>query len=318
MCWNLNAGHREHRRREIDHAHQLIVHRVGYARAHGGPPDHERHAEPGVVERSLRPRHAVAVIRPIEDDGVVGEPVRFELVQNLADLPVHVGDVVVHARELLADERRIGVIRRDDDPCGICDERLSFSRGARRENLALVGDLEVEDRKERLTLVRSTTPMRPRAEIVPDGKRDAELVVGLRAIAGVIPRRAQIFRERLDVERRYREVRSRQLGHTILGRAHVLCADRVLVHARNDRGAARSAHRSCRECVCVADRFAREPIQHWSARQRVAVRSDVRAHVFVRNPDDVRPRGRLTPPPAAPPARARDEQQTRVHNSSML
>ena len=232
------------------------------AGAHFGPPDHERHTETGVVQRALRTRHAIAVIAPVEDDGVVGEPIGFELPEDLADLAVHVGDVVVHARELFADERRVGVVRRDHDARGICDERLPFTCGARRKYLALVRHFEVEDRKERLALVGPIAPVRARAEIVPDRKRHAELVVGLRAVARVITRRAQIFGKRLHIERRHREVRPGQLGHAIFRRAHVLRADRRLIHARDDRRAAGRAHGRRRKCARVADRFARQPIQH--------------------------------------------------------
>ena len=105
MGRDLHAGEREHGRREIDEADELVAHG---ARRHRRaerlrPSDHQRHAEARVVERSLGARHAVAVVAPIEDDRVVRQAVVFELLQDLADLRVHVGDVVVHAGELFAD-----------------------------------------------------------------------------------------------------------------------------------------------------------------------------------------------------------------------
>ena len=124
------------------------------------PPDHQRHAEARVVERSLGARDAVAVIAPVEDDRVVGQPVVFELLQDLADLRVHVGDVVVDAGELFAHDRRVGVVRRHLELRRIGDERLALARRARRKNLALVRHLEVEHREERLALVRAVAPVR--------------------------------------------------------------------------------------------------------------------------------------------------------------
>ena len=47
------------------------------------PADHQRHAQSRVVERPLGARHAVAVIAPVEDDGVVGQAVGVELVEDL-------------------------------------------------------------------------------------------------------------------------------------------------------------------------------------------------------------------------------------------
>ncbi len=172
--------------------------------------------------------------------------------------------------------------------CGIGDERLPFARGARRKNLALVRHLEVEHRKERLGFVGAIAPVRARAEIVPDRERHAELVIGLRAVARVVAGRAQIFGKRLHVVRRHREVRPRQLWHAIFRRPHVLRADRRLIHARDDGRAAWRAHRRRRKRALVADGFARQAIEHRRAGQRIAIGADVRAHVFVRDPDDVR------------------------------
>ena len=287
MCGNFDARKREHRGREIDEADELIVDAGGNARGHFGPADHERHAQAGIVERSLRSRHAVAVIAPVKDDGVLGQPVCRELSQDLADLTIHVGDVVVHARELLANRGRVGVVRRNRDLRRIGDERLPFPRRARRKDLTLVRHLEVEHREERLALVRPVAPVRVGTEVVPDREGHAELVVGLRAIAGVVAGRAQILGKGLHVERRHREVRPGQLGHAVFGRPHVLRADRVLIHAGDDRGAARRAHRRRRERARVANGFLGQSIEHGRARERVAVDAEVRAHVFVRDPDDV-------------------------------
>ena len=148
---------------------------------------------------------------------------------------------------------RVRVVRRNLDVRRVRHERLPLARRARREDLALVGDLEIEDREERLRPSRTVPPVRGLAEIVPDRERHAELIVGLGAVAGEVAGGAQVLRERLDVERRHREVGPGQLRHAIFRRPHVLRANRRLIHAGDDRGAARRADRRGRERVRVAD-----------------------------------------------------------------
>ena len=157
MRRNLDAGERKHGRRQVDEADELVAHGSGRQRRTEAfrPADHERNAQAGVVERPLRTRHAVAVIAPVEHDRVLGQAVVCELLENLADLAVHVGDVVVHARELFPHRRRVGIVRRHLDFRRIGDERLPFARGTGRKNLALVRDLEVEHREERLASCRA-------------------------------------------------------------------------------------------------------------------------------------------------------------------
>jgi hypothetical protein len=60
-------------------------------------------------------------------------------------------------------------------------------------------------------------------------------------------RRSEILGKGFHVERRYGEIRAGQLGNPIFGRAHVLRADRRLIHASDDRGAARRADGRRRE-----------------------------------------------------------------------
>jgi hypothetical protein len=74
-------------------------------------------------------------------------------------------------------------------------------RAARRNDLALVSDLQVEHREERLIAIAAVAPVRRLSEIVPDRERRAELIVGLRAIAGEVASGSQVFGKRLDVKR---------------------------------------------------------------------------------------------------------------------
>ena len=169
----IEAREREHGGRQVDEAHELIADGAGRERRRQclRPADHQRHAQTRVVERALRTRHAVAVIAPVEDDRVLGQPIGLELFEELADLGVHVGDVVVHARQLFAHQRRVRVVRRHRDLRRIGDERLALARRARRKDLALVRHRQVEHREERLGRIATITPVRVVAEIVPDRER---------------------------------------------------------------------------------------------------------------------------------------------------
>ena len=100
------------------------------------------------------------MVAPIEHDGVVGQAVFLQLAEDLADLAVHVGDVVVHPRELFADGGAVRVVGRHLDLRRVGHERLALARRARRKDLALVRDLEVEHREERLALVGAIAPVR--------------------------------------------------------------------------------------------------------------------------------------------------------------
>ncbi len=178
---NREAGHRQHGGRQIDEADQFVAHgswRDGRAECLR-PADQQRHAQARVVQRSLRAGHAVAVIAPVEDDGVVAQTVGVELFQDLVDLRVHVGDVVVDASQLLPDRRRVRVVGRHLHLDRIGDERLALADRAGREDLALVRDLEVEHGEERLARIGAVAPVRRATELVPDGERRAELIVGL-------------------------------------------------------------------------------------------------------------------------------------------
>jgi hypothetical protein len=227
------------------------------------------------------------VIAPVEDNRVVCQPVLLELSHDVADLAVHIGNVVVHARELFTHGGRVRVVRRDLERGLIGDELLSASRRTRRENAAFVRDFEVEHREEWLVLVLAIAPVRVRAEIVPDGEGHAELVIGLGAIAREVSGGAEVLRKRFHIERRHRQVRTGELRHPVFGRPHVMRADRRLIHAGDDGCATGRADRRGRERVGEANRFTSQTIERRGTRNRVAVRSKPRAHVLVGDPDDV-------------------------------
>ena len=97
---------------------------------------------------------------------------------------VHVGDVVVHrARALRGRAAYPGSTGGTCTLAGSVTSGFPLRAGLDGKDLALVRDLEVEHREERLALVGAVAPVRGAAEIVPDGERHAELIVGLGAIA---------------------------------------------------------------------------------------------------------------------------------------
>ena len=267
---------------------QLLVHTARRERRlhRLRPAHHEQRAQAGVVERALPARQAVAVIAPEEHHRAVGQSIFLELAQQRADLAVHLRDVVVPLREPLAHLRRVGVVRRHHDLRRIGDRLASLEDG--REHHRLVRGHDVEHREERLALVGAVAPVRLVAQLVPDRERAAELVVGLDVVRRVVARRAEILGERLHIEGRHRLVRARQIGDGVLAGAHVLRADRVLPHPRDDRRPARRADGRGGEGVGEPYPFARELIERRRARDLVAVRADPRAQILRRDPEDVR------------------------------
>jgi hypothetical protein len=255
------------------------------------------------------------VIAPVEHDRPVRQAIRFELLQDLADLPIHLRDVVVVTRDVLADHGRIRVVRRHLDPRRIGLQGL-LALGAPWKHTALVRHLDVEDREERLARIGPVAPVGLLSEVVPDRERNAELVVRLRAVAREVAGGPQVLRKRLDVERRHGEIRTGQLRYPDSVVRMCWAPIAVLVHARDDRGAARRADRRRRERLREADRLARQTVEHRGARQTVPVRAEARTHVLVGDPDDVDAAGgrrrRLigrqrapSVPAIGPPARAR-------------
>ena len=122
----LDACQRKYRRCQIDETDELIVHTGRLA----GHTDNHRHVQAGVVDPPFHTRQAVAVVTPEEDDGVIGQPVFFELLKDLADLRIHPGDVVILPGNVAPDDGRVGVVGRHRHGGGVGDQRR---RGVRRE-----------------------------------------------------------------------------------------------------------------------------------------------------------------------------------------
>ena len=161
----------------------------------------------------------------------------------------------------------------------------------RRLHAALVGLDEVQHAEERLARV-AGGPQRGVVLGVPDRERaasspgSAELVVELLRHERVVAGRPQELGKGLHQGGRNAPVAARWAARG----AHVLCAERGLVHARDQRGAARRADGRRGEDVRVADALARQAIEVRRARHRVAEGADARAQILRDEQQQVRAR----------------------------
>ena len=196
----------------------------------------QRHAQAGVLQAAFATRHAHAVIRIKKHDGVIGEAVRLQLIENLARLTVHQRDAVVVARPGAARLRGVGIKRRKRDACGIValasrefGADLLFKLFVRPgAGARLVGGHEIKHREERLPLL-SRPPVRLCGGFIP-GPGDesgfvAKVVVGF-DIVGAVP--AGIPQQRGE---RWEHLWNRK------GRAQALGAERGGMHAGDEAGA---------------------------------------------------------------------------------
>ena len=311
---HLCASQREQRRREIHEAHEprVDIARLDVRRSvRLGPTDDHRHLQTGVVELALRARETIAVIRRPDHDGRVSKTVGLELHEQLADLAVHGMDVVVEPREVLAHEWRVRVVRRQQDVFG--QHRAWLRRQAvgarahqlhhevhdtmrpgpqRAEDTALVGHVEVHHPEKWLTS-RTAAPRRHIGVAVePEGSAEllipdregpapwkravAELVIELLGDKREISCSPQQLRKRLHIGRR--NGRIAPLGPA--EGAHVLAADRDLVHARDQRRAARRANSGAGESVRVAHALGRKRVEIRGHGDRITEGADPRTQVF--------------------------------------
>ena len=113
MSRDLATAQRQHGRSEIDKADQLAAGRSRIASI--GIADNQRDLDSRVVDPAFHPRQAVPVIAVEEHDRLVGQSVFLQLSENPAHPLVHHCDVVVLPGEIPADDRCIGIVRRDRD-----------------------------------------------------------------------------------------------------------------------------------------------------------------------------------------------------------
>ena len=119
-----HAGDFEHRRAQVDRHDEIVVHLARCDVA--GPPQDHRNAGSLVVEELLAANVTAAVIGDEDDERVACESFVIQSLEQLADAAVgHLG-LFQSVRPVPADERCIGVLRRDRD-IGFVDRTLRIA-----------------------------------------------------------------------------------------------------------------------------------------------------------------------------------------------
>lgn len=106
------AGEGEKGGGKVDEADDFVGFFIKGGRGEVGPffgdVDDHGDADAGVVEISFSTRSGAAVVTVVEDDGVFGEAVTFELGEDLADSGVGGGDDIVVSGDVTATFRKVG------------------------------------------------------------------------------------------------------------------------------------------------------------------------------------------------------------------
>ncbi len=148
-------------------------------------------------------------------------------------------------------------------------------------DLALVACREVEDGEERLILVGSVSPMPFPATFIPYLTFLAEVVIFFGLVRAVVAELTQVSGVHL--------VAGGQARHA----AHVLCACRGWVHARDNRCAGGSAHWSVGDGPGVDHALFCQGVEVGCGGIIVSVATKVRSVVFARYPEYVGQFGRV-------------------------
>ena len=130
----------------------------------------------------------------------------------------------------------------------------------------------VEHGEERFVFDRSFLPVSLSVGLVPDTFRSLKLIVLLRIVRAVVTGFPQVRRKRFDMRRQLRAA------------SHVMSAQRSLIHARDDRRAARSTNSRCHKRIRVPSPLLRQPIEIRSPRVGIPVAVQVSTDVFAREP----------------------------------
>jgi len=108
------SGEGEKGRSKVDEGDDFVSFLTKGGRGEVGPffgdVDDHGDADAGVIEISFATRGGTAVIAVIEDDGVFGEAITFELVEDFSDSGVGGGDDVVVGGDVTATFREVGEV----------------------------------------------------------------------------------------------------------------------------------------------------------------------------------------------------------------
>lgn len=278
---DFGAGQGDEGRAEVHESDEVGA--DGTSLEMAGPADEEGDTEAGVIGPALAAREAAAVVAPEEDDGIVGEAVSLELIEDVLNLLVHDSDAIVVACPIGADDGGIGIVGGNIGLGGV----VFFGEGI-GEVVVLVIDvhgtgfvrgLDVEDGEERLGFVGAIAPVGLLVALIPGGTGGGKVVVGLGVVGAVIAGEAEVFGEAADI-----------VGGDDVG-AVVLAADGGGVHAGDDGVAAGGTDGSGGEGAVEADAFGGEAVEVGGGGVIVAVTVEIGADVFGGDPEEVRPGG---------------------------
>ena len=174
-----DVGEGEHRRPEIEQAHELGRRAGGLAAAREPRPPaplfrhlHEqRDSQPMLGERPLAVWDSLAMVAPEDHDRVVGQPVGGELIEDFPRVDVEGRGQLESLGERPADHRRVGIVRGHRHvgpfPPGLRRQFAADGLGLVAKQAALVRDAQIEDGEEGLVGPRPRSPVRCAVGLVP-------------------------------------------------------------------------------------------------------------------------------------------------------
>ena len=222
-----------------------------------------------------------------EDHSALQQTVLFQFFENLAHLFIHGNYIGINLPHVSLGHSGIRQVWRN--------RHLKIFRHSKRifglhPNLALVGYVEIKDRKKRL-IRPSVTPVCGSAAVIPGRNRLAKLIILLGIIARVITGFPEILAMHFDERRRHGFIRNQTIntkpGHVC--RSHVLRTNSVLVHARRQSSPARRTDSGSRKYAGVANAFRCKPVEIRRRHRVVFERRYNRTEIFRNQPQDIRP-----------------------------
>ena len=238
--------------------------------------DHQRAMHAAGVQKSFAAWQHATVVRVVDNDRVVVEPVLLQSRDRVSDLAIHVLHGVRILRVVLADHRQVGVIREQRHVFGTVASVLDIAMCP-----AFVTVPDVDDRKKRLTFA-----ARLPAEALAAGPVPAILVV---ASPDVEVRFALVRRVIPSLLQQVGIVRDAIMGNAVSA-PHGLRPVRDRIHPGDPARPRRRTHRRVVKAVRVTKSFPSQLINRWRLYIGPAITTDPRDTVILAgNPEDVRP-----------------------------